>query len=89
MRTGWLPVATSAISDQTNITESQVRVGQYNTGNFQILVYDNTGEDNDDDEDNTDENFQPRSLSSLSSCSDGDEDAFRSNGTVYPAGITH
>ena len=29
---------------------------------------------------------QCRSLSSLSSCSDGDEEAFRANGTVYPAG---
>ena len=32
---------------------------------------------------------QRRSLSSLSSCSDGDEEAFRANGTVYPAGKTH
>ena len=30
--------------------------------------------------------YQCRSLSSLSSCSDGDEEAFRTNGTVYPTG---
>ena len=30
--------------------------------------------------------YQRRSLSSLSSCSDGDEEAFRANGTVYPPG---
>ena len=30
--------------------------------------------------------YQCRSLSSLSSCSDGDEEAFRANGTVYPTG---
>ena len=64
----------------------------YHSMYFAVFV-DNIDGDNidgdNDDENNTDENFSmqvPRSLSSLSSCSDGDEEAFRANGTVYPAG---